>query len=80
MDPRFWEELKKNMEAALRESGKQGVRLRGGPMDGALVGEDAACFRQDWYLYLPASAVENFDPGYYERDPDDESGARWVTR
>lgn len=73
MDPKFWEELKKNTEAAVSESGEQGIRLVGGPMDGWLVLPDAPAFERDWWQTLPDWAKE---PGYYELFPDSDA-AQW---
>jgi hypothetical protein len=76
IDPKFWEELRKNTERAVQEEGEEGIRLRGGPMDGWLVREDAPAFRPDWYQSLPGWSQEELKPGHYERRSDTE--AEWV--
>jgi hypothetical protein len=77
MDERFREELRAQTELAVRESGEQGVRLRGGPMDDWLVKQDAPCFAADWYKTWPQSVADETEPGRYARD---ETGtqAEWV--
>jgi hypothetical protein len=66
MDPAFWEELKRNTERAVRETGTPGVRLRGGPMDGWLVSEDAPSLESDWFTTWPESVASKNEPGCYQ--------------
>jgi hypothetical protein len=76
MDEKFWEELRANTEIAVHAAGDQGVRLRGGPMDGWLVNEDAPSLAPDWYETWPPTVAAKNDPGRYELS---ESGtwAEW---
>jgi len=41
------------------------VRLRGGPMDGYLVHDDAPALRDDWHTTWPTSVAEKRQPGHY---------------
>lgn len=43
---------------AAKATGKPVVRLRGGPCDGWIVGDDAAMLvQEDWYDLIPEGAV-----------------------
>lgn len=53
MDPKLWEELKRNTERATLDSGRAGVRLVGGIMDGWLLPTDVDALDPDWYKTNP---------------------------
>lgn len=84
ISPAFWEELRVNVEKAVKATGKPAVRLRGGPCDGWVVGDDAAMIlREDWYDHIPDAEKWRAQPGRYalldELEPDARV-ARWVER
>ena len=64
-DP-FWDEVKKKEAEALQRRGGVGIRLRGGPLDGWHVTEDAAVLQPDWSRTWPPLAAETSEPGRYE--------------
>lgn len=61
----FNDELRALAEVQIHRSGAKGVRLRGGPMDGWLVKQDADALEPDWYLTWPSTVAAKFDPGQY---------------
>jgi len=73
----FRENLRANAELKIREEGKDGVRLNGGPMDGWLVLTDAPSLAPDWYNTWPPGVAEEHDPGRYEIS-DSGTWADWV--
>jgi hypothetical protein len=84
ISPAFWELLRTNVEKAAKATGKPVVRLRGGPCDGWLVGDDAAMLVQEnWYDLIPEAEKSRSKPGHYalldEMEPD-AGVASWVER
>jgi hypothetical protein len=75
MDPRFWDELKRNTEKAVRDSGEPGVRLIGGVMDGWLVLPEAPALQKDWYKTNPPDSTAG--PGRYVLNASG-TAAEWV--
>lgn len=52
------------------------VRLRGGPMDGYVVYDDAPALRDDWYTTWPPSVADMHRPGHYVLLDEMEQDAR----
>jgi hypothetical protein len=75
--PAFWEQLRINVEKAVKATGKPPVRLRGGPCDGWLVGDDAAMLVQEnWYDMMPDGEKWRSKPGHYVLVDEMERDAR----
>jgi hypothetical protein len=72
----FWENLRANAEVSLRQSGVEGVRLRGGPMDGWLVSQNAPALQPDWYKTWPPTVAARHRSGQYEVS-DSGTWAEW---
>ena len=84
ISPEFWEQLRINTENAIKATGKPAVRLRGGPCDGWLAGDDAAMLTQsNWYQLMPEDEKWRANPGryvlLYEMEPDARV-AEWAER
>lgn len=73
----FRENLRATAEVQIREDGKDGVRLNGGPMDGWLGREGAPSLAPDWYKTWPPSVANEHRPGRYEL-ADSGAWAKWV--
>jgi hypothetical protein len=84
ISPAYWEQLRINVEKAVKATGKPAVRLRGGPCDGWLVGDDAAMLVQEhWYDLLPEAEKWRSGPGLYAqlgKMEQDTGVATWVER
>jgi hypothetical protein len=84
ISPAFWQQLQSNVEKAIKATGKPAVRLRGGPCDGWLVGNDAAMLVQEnWYDLIPDDEKWRSKPGHYALVDEMESDAmvaEWVER
>jgi hypothetical protein len=66
ISPAFWEHLRINVEKGAKATGKPVVRLRRGPCDGWVVGDDAAMLvQEDWYDLIPEAEKWRSKPGHY---------------
>lgn len=63
----LWEHMKIATEQAIKQTGEPAVRLRGGPCDGWLVGDEAAMLTQaHWYDQIPHGEKWRAEPGAYQ--------------
>ncbi len=76
-ETQFRENLRAATELQIREDGKEGIRLNGGPMHGWLVLKDAPSLAADWCRTWPPDITEKHEPGRYEVS-DSGTWAEWV--